>query len=131
MPARSLHGHVAVYVTGSAALVIFCSALAILDAERAAPDANITTFPDALWWAVTTVTTVGYGDHFPTTGLGRLIAVGLMIGGIALLGVVTATLASWFVQHVTESEQLTRAEVERLTDEVRQLRARLDDAVRR
>lgn len=126
--ARSLHGHVVIYVTGSAALVIFCAALAILDAERGSPDPNITTFSDALWWAVTTVTTVGYGDHFPTTDVGRLIAVGLMIGGIALLGVVTATLASWFVHRVAESEQLTRAEVAGLAEEVRQLREQLQGA---
>jgi voltage-gated potassium channel len=129
--ARSLHGHVAVYVTGAASLFIFCAALAILDAERASPAGNITTFGDALWWALTTVTTVGYGDHYPTTDAGKVIAAGLMIGGIALLGVVTATLASWFVHRVAESEQLTRVEVERLTEEVRQLRASLAERVER
>lgn len=129
--ARSLHGHVAVYVSGAASLFIFCAALAILDAERGSPDAKITTFGDALWWALTTVTTVGYGDLYPTTGVGRLIAAGLMIGGIALLGVVTATLASWFVQRVTVSDRLTRVEVERLTEEVHHLRARLEERVER
>lgn len=129
--ARSLHGRVAVYVSGSACLLIFCAALAILDVERGGPDATITTFGDALWWALTTVTTVGYGDLVPTTDVGRLIAAGLMIGGIALLGTVTATLASWFVQRVTVSDQLTRVEVERLTEEVHELRARLDGRVER
>jgi voltage-gated potassium channel len=72
------------------------------------------------------VTTVGYGDRFPTTAEGRLVAVGLMVTGIALLGVVTAALASWFVEKVAEvqaSEQRTESEVATLVDEVRALRA--------
>jgi Ion channel len=63
-------------------------------------------FGDAIWWAVTTMTTVGYGDHYPITAGGRLVAFGLMIGGIALLGTVTATLASWLIETVAaEKEQ--------------------------
>jgi voltage-gated potassium channel len=58
------------------------------------PDANITDFGDAIWWAVTTMTTVGYGDRYPVTSAGRMVAFALMIGGIALLGTATATLAS-------------------------------------
>jgi hypothetical protein len=79
-------------------------ALAVLDAERGKPGANITTFGDAIWWAMTTITTVGYGDRYRTTAIGRLAAAGLMIGGIALLGVVTATLASWLIEQVAETE---------------------------
>jgi voltage-gated potassium channel len=71
-----------------------------LDAERSSRDANISDFGDAIWWAVSTMTTVGYGDHYPVTPVGRLVAFGLMIGGIALLGTVTATLASWLVETV-------------------------------
>jgi len=52
----------------------------------------------AIWWAVTTMTTGGCGDHYPVTAAGRLVAFGLMLGGIALLGTVTATLASWIVE---------------------------------
>jgi voltage-gated potassium channel len=84
-----LRGRVAIYVAGGAILVAFCSALVVLDVERSNPDANIGDFGDAMWWAVTTMTTVGYGDHYPVTGVGRLVAFGLMIGGIALLGTVT------------------------------------------
>lgn len=64
------------------------------NAERNAPGPSITTFSEALWWSVVTITTVGYGDLAPVAGLGRGMAVCLTIGGIALLGVVTATLAS-------------------------------------
>jgi voltage-gated potassium channel Kch len=50
------------------------------------PDANIASYPDALWWAVTTITTVGYGDRFPMSSPGRAVAVVLMIAGIAMFG---------------------------------------------
>jgi voltage-gated potassium channel len=56
-----------------AVTVVIGAASTVLDAERNAPDGNITNFPDALWWAATTVTTVGYGDRFPVTAEGRLI----------------------------------------------------------
>lgn len=123
-----LRGQVAVYVAGGAGLLATCGALAVLDAERANPDANILNFSDAIWWAVTTMTTVGYGDRYPTTGQGRLIATGLMIGGIAILGVVTATLASWLVEHVSIAEnqqtEALRAEIVRLRRQVQAYIAR-------
>jgi voltage-gated potassium channel len=126
----SLRGRVGVYVGGAASLVIFVAALAVLDVERQNPDANITSFGDALWWATTTVTTVGYGDTFPMTTTGRFIAAGLMLAGIALIGVVTASIASWLLERVQqieeESEAATRHDVRLLTQEVRQLRAELD-----
>jgi voltage-gated potassium channel len=101
-----LRDRVGIYIAGGASLLAFCAALAVLDAEWSSPDANISDFGDAIWWAVTTMTTVGYGDHYPVTTAGRLVAFGLMIGGIALLGTVTATLASWLVETVA-AERLT------------------------
>lgn len=76
-----------------AVLLAFCGGPAVLDAERSHPAANITGFGDAAWWAATTMTTIGYGDRYPVTATGRLAAVALMVAGIAVLGVVTATLA--------------------------------------
>lgn len=102
--AASMQGRVASYVTISAATLVSCAALAVLDAERHARGANITSFGNAMWWAVTTVTTVGYGDHYPVTVPGRCIAVGLMIGGVALIGVVTASFAAWFIDRVRDTE---------------------------
>ena len=101
-----LRGRVAIYVAGGASLLAFVAAIAVLDVERSSPDANISDFGDAIWWAVTTMTTVGYGDRYPVTGVGRMVAFALMVGGIALLGTVTATLASWLVETVAvEKEQ--------------------------
>ncbi len=101
----------------------------MLDAERADPEANIVSFEDALWWALTTITTVGYGDRYPTTDVGRTVAVGLMIAGIAVLGTVTATIASWLIERVTHAEEAeqaaTRAQVKDPTEAVESLRAEL------
>jgi voltage-gated potassium channel len=98
----SLVGKVSTYVAGVAVMAVALGSIAVLDAEQGAPDANITTFGDALWWACTTVTTVGYGDHFPVTTQGRFIAVALMIVGIAMVGAVTASVAAWMVSQVEQ-----------------------------
>ncbi|RNL66151.1 two pore domain potassium channel family protein [Nocardioides marmoriginsengisoli] len=96
----SLVGRVTAYVFGTAVVAVGLAAIAVLDVEQDAPDATIRTFGDALWWAATTVTTVGYGDFYPVTVQGRVIAVGLMIIGIGTVGAVTAAVAAWFVGHV-------------------------------
>jgi voltage-gated potassium channel len=121
----SLHGRVATYVVASVALLVFVASLAILDAERGKPASNIESFPDALWWSATTIATVGYGDRYPVTASGRLVAAGLMIAGIGLLGVVTATLASWFVEKVAEKGEQQQSTLTDLTNEVRKLRTEI------
>ena len=105
----SLRGRVVIYVSGAAVMVMFLASLAILDAERGRTGANIPSFGDALWWSATTVTTVGYGDRFRVTAQGRAIAAALMLSGIALIGMVTVTLASWLVQRVQEVEEAAQA----------------------
>jgi voltage-gated potassium channel len=80
------------------------AAAMVLEFERGNPDANIDSYPDALWWAVTTITTVGYGDRFPMSPAGRGVAVVLMIAGIAMFGVITATIAAYFVEQKAEED---------------------------
>ena len=127
-----VRGQVVVYVAGATVLVGVSAALAVLHAERYAPDGTITHFGDALWWTMTTITTVGYGDFSPVTANGKLIAAGLMLAGIALLGVVTGSIASWFVekfggmeeqaQQASEAEAADVARTEQLRNEVAALR---------
>lgn len=122
-----LRGRVGIYVAGGASMLAFYAALAVLDAERASPEANIADFSDAIWWAVTTMTTVGYGDRYPVTGVGRLVAFGLMVGGIALLGTVTAMLASWLVETVAAEKE----QAEDLQEMVARLEAKVDGLTER
>ncbi len=129
--ARRLRGHVVQYAAAGTSVLILAGALAITDAERGAEGSSVENLGDGFWWALVTMTTVGYGDMYPVTVMGRFVAVGLMLGGVALLGVVTATLASWLVERVEESaegeHQATRGQVDALHDELRQLRAELRD----
>ena len=102
----------------------------MLEAERHEPGSSIWSFGQALWWALTTFSTVGYGDSVPVSTQGRFIAALLMIGGVALAGVVTATLASWIVSLVeeenAEQEAATQAQVAALQAQVSELSERID-----
>ncbi|CAM5569353.1 potassium channel family protein [Streptomyces narbonensis] len=114
------------YVAGAVVGLMMFGSLAVLHVERDAPNGNIKTLGDAVWWSFTTMTTVGYGDHAPTTGLGRVLAVGLMLSGIALLGVVTANIVAWFISRFDRDDAVERRQtelLEALTLEVRELRA--------
>jgi len=114
---QSLRVRTSTYTALLALGVLFAGALTVLEVERTSPDANIKNFPDAIWWALTTMTTVGYGDRFPVTGQGRLMAAVLMLSGIAVLGVLTASIAAWFVGQFQAVE--TKVEkVERTVEEV-------------
>jgi voltage-gated potassium channel len=127
----SFRGRVLTYVVGSVVLVVFLASLAVLDAERGKAHANIQTFGDALWWAMTTITTVGYGDVYPKSAEGRLAAVLLMLAGDALLGVITASFASWFVErlrNVERAEERTQAVLAEVLTELRVLGQRVDRA---
>jgi voltage-gated potassium channel len=90
------------YVLAITVGVMLLGAAGLYVMERGRNEA-ITSFWDALWWAISTTTTVGYGDIFPQTGEGRLIAVILMLTGIGVIGVFTATIASFFM--IEEEEE--------------------------
>jgi len=81
---------------------VFVSAFFMWRVEYNAAGATITTFRYALWWAIVTTTTVGYGDYTPVTLAGRVIATGVMIVGVGLIGTVSATVAAWFVRRHSE-----------------------------
>jgi voltage-gated potassium channel len=105
----ALRGRLVVYVIAAAGMLMYCGALTVEDVEQNVPGSNIRSFGAAIWWALETITTVGYGDHYPVTVIGRLVAAALMVSGIAVLGVVTASIAAWLVETMTSQ---TAAEVE-------------------
>ena len=82
----------------TALFLTYLAGIEITMAERGEPGATIQSIGDGFWWAITTLTTVGYGDIYPTTTEGRFIAVGLMVSGICVLGFISATVAAWFVK---------------------------------
>ncbi len=84
---------------------LFVGAWLVLLFEENAKGSNIHDYPDALWWAIVTVTTVGYGDRYPVTEGGRVVAVILMLVGIGLIGVLTATVASVFIKEHTDANK--------------------------
>lgn len=138
---NDVRGQVVAYVVGTVALVGFVASLAVLDAERNAPDASITTFGEAVWWTITTISTVGYGDRYPVTLEGRVVAATLMVAGIALLGVVTASIASWFVENlrrtardveieIGQDTERTEAQLAAVLAELRTVSARLAELER-
>ncbi len=103
-------------------LATIFATLAMLVFETA-PESNIKTAGDALWWAFATITTIGYGDRYPVTLAGRIVAVILVICGLSVFGTFTAYIASFFVgreQHKEESE------IHHLTVEVRKLREKIE-----
>jgi voltage-gated potassium channel len=85
-----------VLITGM--FLTYVGAIQMTVTERNIPSSNIKNFGDGLWWAITTVTTVGYGDKYPTTFEGKFLAVILMLTGISIMGVITATIATWFIE---------------------------------
>ena len=114
-------GTFAAVATISVVLVIF-SSIAILNLENT-PESNIKTPSDALWWAFTTITTVGYGDQFPVTVEGRVIAAVLMTAGVGLFGTFTAYVASLFMEAEQKKEE---GEIQTLLQEVRLLKKQVE-----
>lgn len=98
-------------------LLLCFSSISVLICEQHVPGANIKTAEEAVWWSITTITTVGYGDHYPVTTEGRLVAGVLMFSGLGLFGTVSALTAAMFV-----GAPKANGGVAELTEEVRQLR---------
>ena len=107
-------------------LITFCS-IAVLNFEDV-PGANILTPEDALWWAATTITTVGYGDRYPVTTEGRVVAVVLMSAGVALFGTLSAYLAKWFI--TPEVDESSNRELAALRTEIAALRVVIENSHR-
>ena len=109
-----------------ALVMVFFSTNLILEVERLDPNSNIKTAGDALWWALSTVTTVGYGDTYPVTTEGRIIAAVLMLIGIALFGSMSAIITSKLIlPKETKDHEEMRHEMRQLHAEIKDLRDEL------
>ena len=103
-------GQYAAFITLIAAMIVLTlSSVLVLQFETRSHDANITTGGDALWWAVVTITTVGYGDTFPVTGAGRVTAFLVMLAGIGIIGALASILASILLPAPAEEEEVEEA----------------------
>lgn len=109
----------------AAVLITAPAALLMLDVEKYAKGANIKTLGDVLWWAITTLTTVGYGDRYPVTPSGRLIAVLVMLLGVAMVGAITASIASWLVK--ADEDASDKVQMKELLDRLESIERKLDD----
>jgi voltage-gated potassium channel len=87
-----------------AGMVLSVASILVLEVESRAPDGNIRTSGDAIWWGIVTITTVGYGDRYPVTLIGRIVAVFVMFAGIGIIGALASILASMLVAPVAPDE---------------------------
>ena len=114
---------------GYTAIFIIMFALSIYSVESSEPGSMIRDLPTAYWWTFTTLATVGYGDVYPITGIGRVIAVVVMLYGVGLVAVATGALASWIIEKIGGVEEqeypATKADVDDLRQEISELRALL------
>jgi voltage-gated potassium channel len=126
---RAHRGQYAVFITLLAAMIVLMVAsVLVLQFESSAPNGNIKTGGEALWWAVVTLTTVGYGDFYPVTLLGRLTGVLVMFTGIGIIGALASILASILVapnQDEAPEEASMREELVAIRSELVALRASL------
>lgn len=99
-------------------LLLVASSIAILEFEIP-QGGNITNAEDAMWWAISTMTTVGYGDRYPVSSEGRLVAIFLMAAGVGVFGTLSGAVASWFLSPAAKETDVDLEEMKRLLLEVR------------
>jgi voltage-gated potassium channel len=110
-------------VIGTASLLAVIAASVLVYLAERGGDGTIQTFPDAVWWASATITTVGYGDVYPKTAAGRGVAVFLMLVGISLFGLLTARVAAFFVESDTSHHEEVLTRLERIEQRLAQREA--------
>lgn len=124
----SLYQRVTAEVITFITFVWFGAGFVIAQIERNAPNGNIKSVSTGWYWAISTMSTVGYGDHYPVTTTGRFISIILMFAGIIMIGTISAGLSTWFVENSDQLfEQMelaveeTERAVETLQEEVAEL----------
>jgi voltage-gated potassium channel len=104
-------------------ILITISSISVLHFERT-PGANIITGEDAIWWSLVTITTVGYGDKYPVTTEGRVIAVILMIAGVGLFSTLSGFIAAWFLH---PGQAAADTNLRNIEGEIRELRRSIEN----
>lgn len=121
---RHLARRAMAFVAVVAAVAVFAGAAVIFNAERSHAHANIRSFPDALWWSVGAITTVGTNGG-PTTTTGRVVAAVMLITGVALAGIFTAAVATYFIANNDERQTTSESEAPEIARELATIRAEL------
>lgn len=104
-------------------IAVLFATISVYELERGMAGSNIHSAGDALWWAFATITTIGYGDHYPVTVAGRVVAVVLVVFGLSFFGTFTAYVASFFLERAQLKEE---TEIQHLIREVRKLREKVE-----
>jgi voltage-gated potassium channel len=114
-------------------LLVEVSAILVLEVESMAPDANIKTAGDALWWAYVTITTVGYGDQYPVTARGRIVGIILMTAGVTVFGTLAGFLSNKLTaprERKSKKTTSTQAQQGETTNELREMVAHQEEMYR-
>jgi voltage-gated potassium channel len=119
-----MEGTFSIVASVSFLLVIF-GAIGILQFERGVDESNIQNARDALWWSFVTITTVGYGDYYPVTSAGRMVAAILMTAGVGLFGTFTGFVATWFM--VEDDNHTEHQEHLQLKQELHEIKQQMDE----
>lgn len=125
MSQHRLSGRLLQFALLAAVLIVVASASIMFEIERHAPNPNIHSFGDALWWSVASITTVGYGDLYPTTGAGRSLAAVVLVAGIGVIGIVTASIAATFVR--SDEAESDAVEMKELLKRLERIEKKLDE----
>lgn len=110
-------------VASVSCLLMMTGSVLVFNVERGVEGSNIKTPSDAIWWTIVTITTVGYGDRYPVTDGGRMIAAVLMVAGVGLFGTFTGFVASMFVEPDIKREE---SELRLLVEEIKSLKGKME-----
>ena len=120
-----LAGRLLQFATLAAVVIVMTAGVTMYEIERHSSNPNMHSLGDALWWAVVTITTVGYGDVYPTTAAGRILGSLVLVSGVAIVGIVTASIAATFVR--SDEEELGQADMKALLKRLDRIEKKIDE----
>lgn len=120
-----LAGRLLQFATLAAVVIVMTAGVTMYEIERHGSNPNMHSLGDAIWWAVVTITTVGYGDVYPTTSAGRILGSLVLVSGVAIVGIVTASIAATFVR--SDEEELDKADMKALLKRLDRIEKKIDE----